>query len=357
MWFRQQGQSVDAAADGFRVSLKNRMRRFRSPEKNSSANSNNTASLDQFDPTAVQSADTRLTKSTDDAALDQLVAPKSSSSLPPPPPHKKPNKNDKDKASAAATLLTDRKFKNNRIVKSSSKGKVSADMLGSGETASGKGRSTRKISSPPILETGGGTQKVSGAALAAAAVKKHVRSHSNLNLNALLRYKLTNKKQLSQADFDRIRRKSLSGEQILLPVPEPTEVVTTESDENVKDASQDDDATPFLTDVVVIETSQGDDGDNVVDKSVDAVDKDDGCYVNVEEDDDDDEDAEDVFHKAAAAVVVVVEDAKLNKKSPSLGARVAARFSESATARAKKAKQKKRKNSRGSTLYQQNSFV
>lgn len=350
MWFRQ-GQSVDA--DGFRVSLKNRMRRFRSPEKNATINS--TASLDHGDPSATQSVDARLTRSTDDAALDQLNQIKSTTAttLPPASSQKKQYKNDKDKTStapaAAATLLTDRKFKNNRIVKSSSKGKL----VDSGETANGKSRSAnaRKISSPPVLETGG-TQKISGAALAAAAVKKHVRSHSNLNLNVLLRYKLTNKKQLSSADFDRIRRKSLSGEAVLLSaLEEPPTTLTplvTEPKVNAADeqTTSQDDVIPVDVVVVIDDANEAKNvcGDNNDELNVD--DNGGGC-----EDDD-----EDVFHKPAASTIVLVEDVKTNKKSPSLGARVAARFSESATARAKKAKQKKRKNSRGSTLYQQNSF-
>lgn len=101
-------------------------------------------------------------------------------------------KNDKEKE---RLLLSDRKFKNNRIMKSSSKGKLSE--------SSDKGKSDkRKISAPPKLETKTTTN---------AATIKSNRSHSNLNLNALIKSKLMSKR-LNNEDIVRIRRKSVSSD-------------------------------------------------------------------------------------------------------------------------------------------------
>lgn len=278
MWFRQ-GQSVDA--DGFRVSLKNRMRRFRSPDKHTST------AEDQTDNAKVSP----VREPSDEQKCEKIVIRS--------PSGKKLYKSDKDKA---ALLLTDRKFKNNRVLKSSSKGKI-ADIDGS---LKNRNNSNRKISAPPVLDGGG--SKSTGPI--ATAVKKHVRSHSNLNLNALLRYKLSNKK-LSTADFDRIRRKSLTGDngaQLTAPIVTAANESTASSVHCLAELSEDGSSNTVLTD-------------------------------------------EDVFLSASEEPDVV-----LQQKSPSLGARVAARFAESANAKAKKAKQKKRKNSRGNALYSQNSF-
>lgn len=281
MWFRQ-GQSLDA--DGFRVSLKNRMRRFRSPDKHPPI------ADDQTDNAKVSHSPIRAPP--DEQKSEKIVIRS--------PSGKKLYKSEKDKATL---LLTDRKFKNNRVLKSSSKGKIT-DI---DSPLKSRNNTNRKISAPPVLD-GGGSKST---APTATAVKKHVRSHSNLNLNALLRYKLSNKK-LSTADFERIRRKSLTGDnavQLMAP-----SVVTTVNESTVpsvnclEELSEDGSSNTVLTD-------------------------------------------EDVFLSAAEEPEVV-----LQHKSPSLGARVAARFADSANAKAKKAKQKKRKNSRGNALYSQNSF-
>lgn len=278
MWFRQ-GQSLDA--DGFRVSLKNRMRRFRSPDKHPPD--------DQTDNAKVSHSPVRETP--DDEKCEKIVIRS--------PSGKKLYKSEKDKA---ALLLTDRKFKNNRVVKSSSKGKI-ADI---DSPLKSRNSSSRKISAPPVLDGGGGGGK--STAPIATAIKKHVRSHSNLNLNALLRYKLSNKK-LSTADFERIRRKSLTGDNgVQLPIVTTVNESTPSSVNCLEELSEDGSSNTVLTD-------------------------------------------EDVFLSATEEPEVV-----LQHKSPSLGARVAARFAESANAKAKKAKQKKRKNSRGNALYSQNSF-
>lgn len=260
MWFRPGQMDTDR----FRVSsFKNRMRRLKSPVKTESA------SNDEFDD---ESDVTKVPKTTIAADEDNLIIQRS-------PSGRRLSKSDKEKI-----LLTDRKFKNNRVVKSSSKGKI-ADLE---KRDSLKGRnSNRKISAPPVLDT------VEATATVIIAPKKNVRSHSNLNLNALLRYRLSNKK-LSHAEIDRIRRKSLTSK---------------------------------------------------VDKKTNGVDTEKGDKSDVDScGNDNDIDDEEVFHSC--------EEPELQKKtSPSLGARVAAHFNEQKT----KKNKKKRKTSRAS-LYSQSSF-
>lgn len=96
-------------------------------------------------------------------------------------------------------ILTDPKYKANRIEKSSSRSKVV---------------NTRKISAPPVMEGQKATTAASGSGGAAAGPKKNVRSHSHLNLNSLLKYKCllyaSAEKKLTTEDFDKMRKKSLS---------------------------------------------------------------------------------------------------------------------------------------------------
>lgn len=253
MWFRP-GQ-MDS--DRFRVSsFKNRMRRFKSPVKTE------TAPNDEIEE---DSADKKVVQIDDDNFIIQRS-----------PSGRRLSKSDKDKL-----LLTDRKFKNNRVVKSSSKGKI-ADLE---KRDSLKGRGNRKISAPPVLDAVEATVIV--------APKKNARSHSNLNLNALLRYRLSNKK-VGHAEIDRMRRKSL-----------------TKIDKDKK------------ADVADVDNT---------DKGVVDV-----C-VNGEDDE------EEVFHSCE-------EQETQKKTSPSLGARVAAHFNEQKT----KKNKKKRKTSRAS-LHSQSSF-
>lgn len=258
MWFRPGQMDTDR----FRVSsFKNRMRRFKSPVKTEAA------SNDEVDD---DSDDKKVVKVDDDNFVIQRS-----------PSGRRLSKSDKDKL-----LLTDRKFKNNRVVKSSSKGKIT-DLE---KRDSLKGRSNRKISAPQL-------DTVEATATVIVAPKKNVRSHSNLNLNALLRYRLSNKK-LSHAEIDRMRRKSIT-----------KNLAKTEEESNT----------------------------NVVDG--DKSDVDSPVYGNG-----DDDEEEEVFHSC--------EEPELQKKtSPSLGARVAAHFNEQKT----KKNKKKRKNSRAS-LHSQNSF-
>lgn len=98
-------------------------------------------------------------------------------------------------------ILTDPKYKSNRIERSSSRTKVV---------------NSRKISAPPVMEGQKATltSAASGSAAAAGGPKKNVRSHSHLNLNSLLKYKsllyASAEKKLTTEDFDKMRKKSLS---------------------------------------------------------------------------------------------------------------------------------------------------
>lgn len=174
---------------------------------------------------------------------------------------------------------------------------------------------SRKTSAPPgldntqIAKTGGG--------------RKHVRSHSNLNFNALLRYKLTNR-VLATVDSDSGRRKSVSGESFLAGLVRGKDALRAQKSVHSYD-----------------EPTSSDNGDG----------------------DDDGGDASDADASVARLPVPTV--CAEHKKSPSLGARVAAHFGSSgadssgggSSARTKLSKMKKhRHNSRITGLYTQNSF-
>lgn len=241
MWFRPgNGQSVDF--DKFRVSsFKRRIRGGRkTPEKSSSIESENivvlpssTNSLDSNDNVNEQQKCLQHKKS-----LSDVVVPSNLSSQSPSPSLRTSlsrrisrsfgdkEKNDKQKErekEKEKILLTDRKFKNNRIEKSSSKGKGLND-IDKRESIKGR-RDARKISAPPILidnKTGSKNTKIGSSSNnssavddgilspAVAIVKKNSRAHSNLNLNALYKLVSSGNKKLSSEDFARIRRKSLS---------------------------------------------------------------------------------------------------------------------------------------------------
>lgn len=192
MWFRP-GQVGDS--DRFRVSsLKSRISKRKAKSdptaQKGASSAQSTESINLIDPIDNPTKSTP----TPTTSVDEI------DDIPPCPPPRKNAKNstsskdskDKDKEKI---LLTDRKFKNNRITKSSSKSKI---------TDLEKQKSPRKISAPPILDT---KQNL------IVPPKKNVRSHSNLNLNALLNYKnyiTSSNKRLSSEDFERLRRKSLS---------------------------------------------------------------------------------------------------------------------------------------------------
>lgn len=119
--------------------------------------------------------------------------------------------NDEDKKSHKDhVILTDRKYKNNRIEKSSSRTKVHVVPV-----------SGRKISAPPVLSDsqlnkgqGSSSSSAGASGSAASGLKKNGRSHSHLNLNSLLKYRsllyTSGEKKLTSEDFDKIRKKSLS---------------------------------------------------------------------------------------------------------------------------------------------------
>uniref|UniRef100_A0A1B0CTZ1 Uncharacterized protein n=1 Tax=Lutzomyia longipalpis TaxID=7200 RepID=A0A1B0CTZ1_LUTLO len=174
MWFRPgSSSSTNADSDRFRVSsFKNRIRGRKTKSVGSEYPSKEQHHVDEVD---------EKSKSVDDELLLDECGGKEK------------------------VLLTDPKYKNNRIAKSSSKGKICAEI----ECPKGKClhvvmAAGRKISAPPILDP---SKSSSGTTTG----KKSQRAHSNLNLNALLRYTLANaNKRLSSEEFDRIRRKSLS---------------------------------------------------------------------------------------------------------------------------------------------------
>lgn len=114
-------------------------------------------------------------------------------------------------------LLTDPKYRNNRIEKSSSKTKIS-DIERRESIKIKRSRSGRKISAPPVLigSAGIGTGDDKKQSKKKSSVDKttedqtRARSYSNLNLQALVKFVVNNKKFLNTEDFALIRRKSIS---------------------------------------------------------------------------------------------------------------------------------------------------
>lgn len=173
MWFRPGQPSGES--DRFRVSsLKSKIKR-----KSKSDPSKPSGLIPGLSTESIHLVDTIVGGSIGGfCSMDNVVGTKFEISEDMPPPCPPPRKVGKSAAKEAKdkekekTLLTDRKFKNNRIQKSSSKGKIS-DLE--------KARTPRKTSAPPTLET--------KPPLVVVPPKKNIRSHSNLNLNALLKYK------------------------------------------------------------------------------------------------------------------------------------------------------------------------
>lgn len=114
------------------------------------------------------------------------------------------DKDDELAAEREKILLTDRKFKSNRVAKSSSKHKI-ADITDKQNITKIQSQSTRKTS---VIINSDNKQNTN------ATIKtKTGQIKSNLNINALLRYKSFisgSTKKLTSEDFDRLRRKSLS---------------------------------------------------------------------------------------------------------------------------------------------------
>lgn len=182
----------------------------------------------------------------------------------------------------------------------------------------------RKSSAPPDLDT---TQIAKQQQQQSATnASKHVRSHSNLNFNALLRYKLTNR-VLASVDFESMRRKSVSGERFLAGLvrgrdatgaPKVGKVTTPTRKPSVarSDRSKDDDE----------QSSSDEDSDNGADGA-------DGAANDNGQDVTDNATADNaaigttlIFQHPPAALNNSISLAE-HKKSPSLGARVAAHFS------------------------------
>lgn len=101
-------------------------------------------------------------------------------------------------------LLTDRKFRNNRIEKSSSKSKI-VDL--EKRESIKRSRSNRKIYQAPALAD---ESKVSKKSKEPKESKKPSRGQTNLNFQALVKFVVNNKKFLNTDDFNLIRRKSIS---------------------------------------------------------------------------------------------------------------------------------------------------
>lgn len=103
-------------------------------------------------------------------------------------------------------LLTDRKFRNNRIEKSSSKTKIGD--LEKKESIK-RSRSSRRVYQPPtvLVDDNKGSKK---CLRESKESKKAPRSQGNLNFQALVKFVVNNKKFLSSDDFKLIRRRSIS---------------------------------------------------------------------------------------------------------------------------------------------------
>lgn len=352
MWFRQH-QSMDT--DRIRVSLKNQMRRFRSSDSSATPSPTSSPiadkdhlshnppqqqpspfappnSSDQTDnhnamPSGCASLTHNIVQQIHCDSDDKHGRPGQSAVVPPTSTNVQRSSSGRrlSKTFDKSTSLVEPRFKGKRPMKSSSKGKLAE--LDKNRFASG-----RKSSAPPDLDTAHIAKSTATAEVtnAASSARKHVRSHSNLNFNALLRYKLTNR-MLSTVDFDSMRRKSLTGDSFLGALVRSKELAAlstaakeAEAAKTVKAAGADRLSTPSRADVEA----------NV---SVD-------CNADGQK---------------SLVVSWNVAAADANKKSPSLGARVAAHFADgSVSARQKLSKLSKsgRKTSRTAGVYTQNSF-
>lgn len=207
MWFRaSQVPPTGGEHDRFRVSsIKNKISK-RKGKPNS----------DPITHTSIESLYTPDTPETVSVENNIHIDANVPESPPPRPPPRKTTK------TSEKQLLTDRKFKNNRIQKSSSKGKIT-DLSDKNAAAA-----HRKISAPPM------------AAPKLPPKKNNVRSYSNLTLNSLLKYKNyigSSKKSTENAndEFATIRRKSFSLSSSHLntvrSIDELSEINSTESNE------------------------------------------------------------------------------------------------------------------------------
>ncbi|XP_023037752.1 uncharacterized protein LOC6640155 isoform X4 [Drosophila willistoni] len=115
--------------------------------------------------------------------------------------------------SKTSMLLTDRKYKNNRIEKSSSKSKVN-DSIPLGHSLS-RSRSSRKMLATNSKNGNNSHIKLRKdlsrdklAATEPAEHQKNTQVHSTLNLQAIVKFVMNNKKLLASDDFSLIRGKS-----------------------------------------------------------------------------------------------------------------------------------------------------
>lgn len=199
-------------------------------------------------------------------------------------------------------LLNDQKYKNNRITKSSSRTKVPEIKI-----------ATEKPSAIKVAanaSSAGQRKKATENSTKTTPVKvKAARRNTNLNLNALLRYKSFisgSTKKLTPDDFDRLRRKSL-GE---------TNKVRRRSSTDTE--QQNDRSSNSLTDKPIIINNNNNNNNNLK------------VPKNTRQSFDSDKSNEDVFQSGSEDF-----DAHRNygcesrKSSPSLKLRVAAKWSES----------------------------
>lgn len=119
----------------------------------------------------------------------------------------------RDNAKEKKILLTDPKYKHNRIEKSSSKTKMSD--LEKRESLK-RSRSARKLVAAAAAAKSSAEEAISSPLknkdkrAEKEATKKHSRGHNNLNLHALVKFVMSNKKFLNSEEFTLTRRKSIS---------------------------------------------------------------------------------------------------------------------------------------------------
>lgn len=187
MWFRPRNQQNDN--DRFRVpSIRNKIRHRKSSTKNP------VVDVENNEKSAIQSTAVASSRRRDDMAVLRSQSARRLSLL---LSDEDESGKEKDKV-----LRTDHKYKKNRVTKSSSRTKIpdlKVEKSNSGSSANVSTSNARKLSDP-------------NDATKAAVKVKTPRRNTNLNLNALLRYKSFisgSTKKLTSDDFDRMRRKSL----------------------------------------------------------------------------------------------------------------------------------------------------
>lgn len=186
MWFRPGNQS---SVDSDRLSVSSLKKRIRNAGKSSLKSSSLEASGNVSKASSIDDINEKSTNK----------VPRASRAATDPPTRKLTSKSTTNSEKEKA--LDDRKFRNNKVMKSTSKTKI-AD-LAKAEHQKGRTYGTsRKTSAPPILNN---SEIISNCS---AAVKKNVSAYSN-QLNALYKLVSSNRK-LSREEFERLRKKSLT---------------------------------------------------------------------------------------------------------------------------------------------------